>query len=251
MSLLFSNTLIFHSELDAQLVAEQVYNCQRQENILVVPLSEQRAVDLAIVLAGVEIPIFEGAACLLPFPKHERECFDDDAPQIYVACLAAYNAGLLHGMWIDCTQDADDIREDIEWMLSWSPCRDRESCEEYAIHDYQNWYDIHIDEYDDIEKLAELAQLLSEHGEAYAAYYSYDSTSASLEDFQERYYGEYENEEDFVYAQLEEQGVFTKLEEMGIPSFYMDLKAIARDWFIDSFYSVQESFNKIYVFHRY
>ncbi|MFN6572029.1 antirestriction protein ArdA [Dendronalium sp. ChiSLP03b] len=247
----FTNTLIFRSELDAQLVAEQVYNCHLEKNALLVPLQEQRAVDLAISLAGVDLPMVEGASCLLPFPKRERECQDDDAPQIYIACLSAYNNGILHGLWIDCTQDVEAIREDIEWILSWSPCSNYEACEEYAIHDYQNWHGIYISEYEDIEKLAELAQMLSEHGEAYAAYYNYDSTLASVEEFQEHYYGEYKSEEDFVYTQLEEQGVFKKLEEMGIPSFYLNLEAIARDWFIDSYYSVEESYNKVYIFSRY
>ncbi|MGF1979777.1 MAG: antirestriction protein ArdA [Nostoc sp. CmiSLP01] len=248
---LFSNTLIFRSELDAQLVAEQVYNCHLEGNLLIVPCQEKRAVELAISLAGVDLPLVEGVSCLLPFPKHERECLDDDAPQIYVACLSAYNNGFLHGMWIDCTQDTEDIQEDIEWMLSWSPCRNYEACEEWAIHDFQNWCGIHIDEYESIEKLAELAQILSEHGAAYAAYYEYDSSEASVEDFQEHYWGEYENEQDFVYDQLEQQGLIKNLEDMGIPSFYLDFKAIARDWFIDDYYSVEESYNKVYVFSRH
>ncbi|MBD2254795.1 antirestriction protein ArdA [Nostoc parmelioides] len=248
---LFSNTLIFHSEIEAQLVAEQVYNCHLEGNLLIVPFQEQRAVDLAISLVDVDSPIVEGASCLLPFPKHERECFDDDAPQIYVACLSAYNNSFLHGMWIDCTQDASDIQEDIEWMLSWSPCRNYEACEDWAIHDFQNWHGIHLDEYESIEKLAELAQILSEHGAAYAAYYEYDSSEASVEDFQEHYWGEYENEQDFVYDQLEQQGLIKNLEDMGIPSFYLDFEAIARDWFIDSYYSVEESYKKVYVFSRH
>jgi antirestriction protein len=247
---LFSNTLIFYSELDAQLVAQQIYNCHLEGNILTVPILEEPAVNLAISLAGVALPIVEGASCLLPFPKHERECQDDDVPQIYVACLSAYNNGKLHGMWIDCTQDAEAIQEDIKWMLSWSPCCNYEACEEWAIHDFQNWHGIHIDEYEDTKKLAELAQILSEHGAAYAAYYQYDS-SVSVEDFQEHYWGEYESEEDFVYNQLEEQGFIKKLEEIGISSSYINWEAIARDWFIDSYYSVEESYNKVYVFSRY
>ena len=34
-------------------------------------------------------------------------------PKIYVACLAAYNNGILHGRWIDANQDADTIRDEI------------------------------------------------------------------------------------------------------------------------------------------
>jgi len=34
--------------------------------------------------------------------------------RIYVACLASYNNGVLHGRWIDATLGADHIWEEIE-----------------------------------------------------------------------------------------------------------------------------------------
>lgn len=51
--------------------------------------------------------------------------------RIYVACLAAYNSGNLHGVWIDATADIDDIQDQINSMLESSPVED---AEEYAIH---------------------------------------------------------------------------------------------------------------------
>jgi len=56
--------------------------------------------------------------------------------RIYVACLAAYNNGKLHGAWIDATQDIDDIQCQINQMLADSPEPD---AEEYAIHDYEEF----------------------------------------------------------------------------------------------------------------
>jgi len=50
---------------------------------------------------------------------------------------------------------------------------------------------------------------------------------------------------------MEEQGLIQNLEKIGFSSFYIDWKAIAHDWFIDSYYSVYESHNKIHVFSRY
>lgn len=41
--------------------------------------------------------------------------------RIYVACLAAYNNGKLHGAWIDATDDIDDIQDQINEMLESSP----------------------------------------------------------------------------------------------------------------------------------
>ena len=58
-------------------------------------------------------------------------------PEIYVADLAAYNAGKLRGEWIDANQDVDNIRAEIEKMLSSSP---ELFAEEYAIHDYEQFY---------------------------------------------------------------------------------------------------------------
>ena len=37
-------------------------------------------------------------------------------PRIYVASLSDYNAGHLHGRWIDADQDPDAIREEIAAM---------------------------------------------------------------------------------------------------------------------------------------
>ena len=34
-----------------------------------------------------------------------------DQPRIYVACLAAYNNGYLHGAWIDADQGAQAVDE--------------------------------------------------------------------------------------------------------------------------------------------
>lgn len=55
----------------------------------------------------------------------------EDTPHIYVACLAAYNNGKLHGAWIDATQAPETIREAIQAMLKASPEPD---AEEWAVH---------------------------------------------------------------------------------------------------------------------
>ncbi|NJO62413.1 MAG: antirestriction protein ArdA, partial [Richelia sp. RM2_1_2] len=100
----------------------------------------------------------------------------DNTPRIYVACLAAYNNGKLHGEWIDCDQDADDIWEKIEKMLEASPEPD---AEEWAIHAFENWHGIEISENADIERIAELAELIEEHGKAFALYCQHQNDEAT------------------------------------------------------------------------
>ena len=48
-----------------------------------------------------------------------------DTPRIYVACLASYNAGILHGEWVDVEGDEDgnidDLWASVAHMLRESP----------------------------------------------------------------------------------------------------------------------------------
>ncbi len=37
--------------------------------------------------------------------------------RIYVACLASYNNGVLHGQWIEASADADEMKEEVNAML--------------------------------------------------------------------------------------------------------------------------------------
>lgn len=169
----------------------------------------------------------------------------DNTPRIYVACLAAYNNGKLHGEWIDCDQDADDIQDEINEMLANSPEPD---AEEWAIQDFENWHGIKIGENEDIERIAELAELIEEHGKPFALYCLHHNDEATAEDFLEHYRGQYEDEEDFVYQSWEDDGTLKRLEEMNVNSCYIDWEAIASDWFISDYFSVEIGHKKIYVF---
>jgi len=59
-----------------------------------------------------------------------------DEIRIYVACLAAYNSGYLHGQWIDATQGEDHIWTETRAMLAASPIP---HTDEWAIHDYEGF----------------------------------------------------------------------------------------------------------------
>lgn len=248
--------LVFNSEIEALAIQEQLYGFEQIGKILITEKIDYQALELAVKLADVNFPTFSfpivsPLKCRLPFPRHERECTDENTPKIYVACLSAYNNGHLHGLWIDATQDADEIQEDIKWMLSWSPVVHEQACEEWAIHDYENWMGIKIDEYEDISKVAELATVLEEHGKPFAIYYNYYGNDVTVEDFEEYYLGLYESKEDFVYQQWDECGQLKELEKLGISSYYINWEGIANDWFIDSYLSIETSYQEVHVFIRH
>ncbi|QTA79832.1 Antirestriction protein [Desulfonema limicola] len=166
-----------------------------------------------------------------------------NTPKIYVACLSSYNSGILHGEWIDANQDADDIMEEIQEMLKNSP----QYGEDWAIHDFENFYEIRISEYEDIETVSKIAQNIEAHGEAYASYISDmdGDIEDDIEKFEEAYRGEYKNKKDFAYQLMHD--CYT------IPEFlesYIDYEGYARDLFIcDYSYSSSEN-RKIFVFMR-
>ena len=75
--------------------------------------------------------------------------------KIYVACLAAYNSGILHGQWIEASSDVDELQEGVDKVLQSSPAAD---AEEYAIHDYDDFPD--MGEYPGLERIAEVTELI-------------------------------------------------------------------------------------------
>lgn len=80
-------------------------------------------------------------------------------PKIYVADLAAYNNGYLHGVWINAAQAVDGIQEQINAMLAASPVPD---AEEYAIHDYEGFEGYALGEYEGIDTAHEIACFIEE-----------------------------------------------------------------------------------------
>ena len=146
-------------------------------------------------------------------------------PRIYVACLAAYNSGYLHGRWMDAAQSEDDILQAVSEMLAASPVED---AEEWAIHDYENFGGVRLSEWESFAAVSEQAFFLVEHGEVGAlALNHYDDVATAREALEEHYQGQWESVADYALHLTEETGVLGE-----IPSFvryYIDYEAMARD----------------------
>lgn len=204
-----------------------------------------------------------------------------DSPRIYVACLASYNNGVLHGAWIDADKDADDIQEDVNEMLRASrfpnvtvPCPicmgnlatepgqpaceachgrgEVPSAEEWAIHDYEGFEGIKLEEYESFEKVSELAKLLAEHGEAFAAYVNSfgDGYADDMgEDFQERYRGTFRSVADYA-----EEFVTNCYDLKDVPDFikyHIDYEGIGRDFELGGDISSQPGGDGVFIFDNH
>ena len=83
-----------------------------------------------------------------------------DDIRIYVADLAAYNNGKLHGVWSDATAEIDDIWCAVHAMLASSPEPD---AEEWAIHDCEGFGSVSLSEWESFERVREIALFIEEY----------------------------------------------------------------------------------------
>ncbi|MEM7778754.1 MAG: antirestriction protein ArdA [Pseudomonadota bacterium] len=143
--------------------------------------------------------------------------------RIYVACLAAYNSGILHGAWIDAEQDAYSIYVEVKDMLGASPIA---GAEEWAIHDYEGFGGVQISEWEGFEEVSKIAAFISEHGALGGKLLShYDGLEEAEKAIDDRYASEYESLADFARSMTDETGT-------DIPdnlAFYIDYEAMGRD----------------------
>lgn len=164
-------------------------------------------------------------------------------PRIYVACLAAYNNGHLHGRWIDADQDAEDIQAEISEMLRASPAP---NAEEWAIHDYEGFEGAELAEYSNIESVTSLAGFIAKHGKLGAKVLEYFGGDLSdAEAAFDEYAGQFESLADFA----EELANNTGLESPDALKSYIDWAATARDMELNGdVFTVELGFDQVHVF---
>jgi len=207
------------------------------------------------------------------------------SPRIYVACLASYNNGVLHGEWIDAAQDVDDIRAEIAEMLRDSKypnvmvdcpecgdmvqstgtkcecCGDTgkvPSAEEYAVHDFEGFGTWKMGEHPDLEQVAAFAELMDrldeDDAEAFGAWFSNetrDITDADSmeEEFREVYRGKFDSLADYAEQLAEECGSIPK----DLPDFIrfnIDWKGVAHDMQCNGDVWTHEAGGDVYVFEN-
>lgn len=178
--------------------------------------------------------------------------------RIYVACLASYNAGTLHGAWIDLEggeKDEDEVQAEIAAMLRASPypnvevdcphpdgiyflagspmcmvCRDKgkvPSAEEWAIHDYDGFGGLGLGEHEDIATILMHAKMLDFHGDAWRAYVAWGKGDPTEDDFDECYRGHFSSRADFAEEFAEDTCSLGDVPDF--IKYHIDWDGIARD----------------------
>ena len=155
--------------------------------------------------------------------------------QIYIASLTDYNAGVLHGVWIDCLEGFDEAQEKIQAMLDSSPTAGKTGieAEEWAIHD-SDFEGIKIDENSDLEDLCDLAEIMedmdSDEEDAFAAFWNrsnYSTTREAKSGFHNAYQGTYRDLAEWAEIYAEETGLLDSVPEN--LRYYFDFEKYSRD----------------------
>jgi antirestriction protein len=200
-----------------------------------------------------------------------------DDTRIYVAVLADYNNGEMHGAWIDCDgKSAEDIQDEVNVLLRTSKhpnvmvdCPDCDiqhpsdldnlecdtcngttkvsSAEEWAIHDHEGFYGL-VGESTSFADVAKAAELIAEHGEAYALYTGHCGVDLpDPDDFRDHYSGEWESVEKYAEDYIDNSGMLDSMPEN--LRNYFDCAAFARDMVLGGdIYKIEMSNGNVAIF---
>ena len=160
-------------------------------------------------------------------PERERKA----QPRVYIASLADYNEGRLYGDWIDADQDENELERAIKEMLARSPIP---GAEEWAIHDYEGFGPLRLDEFESLAAVARIAKGIGKHGPAFAAWAAHVGTdSEALDEFEDAYMGEWDSAVAFAEEMLDDMGhideIMRNVPEHLAPYVQIDFKGFVSD----------------------
>ena len=169
---------------------------------------------------------------------------DDLAPRIYVACLAAYNSGVLHGAWIE-VEEEDAVWAAIRAMLKASP---EPMAEEFAIHDHEGFGGVEIAEYASVANVVEIAAFLRARGALGALVLAEvgGDLEAAGRALDEQYHGTFASLAECLQELTEETTVIPESLRL-----YIDYEAMARDaWLNGELFTLETAQDEVHVFWR-
>jgi antirestriction protein len=183
-------------------------------------------------------------------PPHEQHNARP-VPRIYVASLSDYNDGRLHGAYIDAAQEPDELHQEVRRMLAASPMP---GAEEFAVHDYEGFGPLRLEEYEGLETISTVAMGIAEHGPAFAHWAALVGTQNpdALARFEDAHYGHFESVEAYVEELFDDLGVRAQVEE-SVPEWlrdyvHLDVASFARDMEANGELWTSEGDGGVYVF---
>ena len=184
--------------------------------------------------------------------SEDHEQLRGERPRIYAASLSDYNAGVLHGDWIEADHEPEELSEAVQTMLERSPSGD---AEEFAIHDYEGFGHYRPGEYDSLDWISRVARGIVEHGPAFGAWAeSCNHDEDELGRFEEAYMGEWSSVEKYAEELLDDLGYLRAVDE-AVPDILqpyvrVDIAVFAHDLEVSGDLTVVEHALGVWLFER-
>ena len=178
--------------------------------------------------------------------RQEDMISTETKPRIYVACLASYNSGILHGAWFDASTDVDEMQAAINAVIESSPVPD---AEEWAFHDYEGLG--RLGEYEDLNTIAVTLDAYEEYGQGPVEAYISNHGEWNESHFQDSYCDWVpdfdDNREEWLIDQFMDT-IPLKGDELDFFCTWADWESIARTLSFDySFVTVGDT---LYIFRQ-
>jgi antirestriction protein len=157
------------------------------------------------------------------------------APRIWVTSELDAANGITHGQWIDAAQPAEQLRSDIDGLLSTSPYQavTRKPATAWTIADARDFGDCPIGKHEDLNWVSGVAQGISEHGLAFAAWANVVEEEEHLADFDQSYLGHYDSLHAYIEQLINDLGYNELIKRTAPPSVRpyvkIDITATAND----------------------
>ena len=171
-------------------------------------------------------------------------------PRIYVASLADYNDGRLHGAWLDVHGEPGELAEGVRAMLAASRLP---GAEEWAIHDYEGFAPLRLGEHESLERIARIGQGIARHGEAFKHWTAIEGSARLdlVERFEGAYRGHWQSVEAFAMDFWDDCGyaeILDRIPEALRCYVRFDAEAFARDLELGGDITTSTGDDGVYIF---
>jgi antirestriction protein len=171
---------------------------------------------------------------------------------VYVASLADYNAGRLHGQWLQANVGQEELEAGVQLMLAASPTP---GAEEFAVFDYEGFGPLRLEEHESLGTLAAIARGIAQHGPAFAHWVAIVGISnvAERDNFDDVYQGHWESVNAYAEDYLDLLGANRYIEEE-VPEYLqpyvrLDVEGFALDLELGGDIIASEGDGGVYVFN--
>lgn len=158
-----------------------------------------------------------------------------ETPKVYIVNLSSYNNGNTRGKWYELPVDMSRVERELKL--------DPEHGEEYAIHDFENFYGFSVGKYSSISELNDYAEKLEEISDLdnineFLEAYSIDDIISNKDDLE---FVEAEDDEDLAAELVAQMGGVETLSQSTLER-YFSYAAYGRDLAISDYSQISHGY---------